>query len=98
MFDAAQPGYRLPDYHLSALSDRLIAQRLVSDLRIGAPRAPDPLDPSQPIAPMQVAVTVDDLPFQAPNLTRAGIMAIERKIAAPLRRPDITEAYAFLTG
>jgi hypothetical protein len=45
MFDADKPGYRLPDYHLSALSDRLIAQRLVNDLKIGAPRAPGPLDP-----------------------------------------------------
>ncbi len=41
MFDASEPGYRLPDYHYSARSDRMIARRLVRDLRIDAPKPRD---------------------------------------------------------
>jgi peptidoglycan/xylan/chitin deacetylase (PgdA/CDA1 family) len=98
MFDASRPGYRLPDYHLSALSDRLIAKRLVRDLKIGAPATSDPLDPSEPITPIQVAVTVDDLPFQAPKVSWEGLMAIECKIAASLKRSAVREPYGFVIG
>lgn len=98
MFDATRPGYRLPDYHLSARSDRLIAQQLVREFKIGDTQAPDPLDPSCAVAPMQVAVTVDDLPFRAPNLSWAGMMAIEREIAGTLKRSGVGEAYGFVIG
>ncbi|HEV3110856.1 MAG TPA: polysaccharide deacetylase family protein [Candidatus Binataceae bacterium] len=98
MFDAATPGYHLPDQHFSPVSDRLIATRLVRDLEIGAAPAPDPLDPAQAIAPMQVAVTVDDLPFDAPHLNRERMMAIERNIARALKVNDVRESYGFAIG
>jgi peptidoglycan/xylan/chitin deacetylase (PgdA/CDA1 family) len=57
--------------------------------------APDPLGPQHPLAPMKLAVTIDDIPANGDLIPPTTRMGIVRSVLAALRNNGVKQSYGF---